>query len=66
MIARKFTNEICRDFRAIVNLFTSRNARNVKPCRNQYAIGPFLSRVAGRSLPLFLSPETCPPINTPR
>ena len=47
MIARKFTHEICRDFRAIVNLFTSRFARNVKCCRNPYAIGPFLPRMAG-------------------
>jgi hypothetical protein len=48
MIAREFTNEICRDFRAIVNLFTSRHARNVIPSRNPYAIGPFLPRMASR------------------
>jgi hypothetical protein len=38
MIAREFTNTSCRDFRAIVNLFTSGTACNVTGSRNHHAM----------------------------
>ena len=55
MIAREFTNPSCRDFRAIVNLFTSWSGRNVTTCRNQHAMTRKHDRMAAMPVLLFLS-----------